>query len=53
MNSNWGLVDPLPDPPRDKKAKRQKLAERAQRDLLDWIEGEGIVGRPLVARAEG
>jgi len=53
MNSNWGLVDPLPDPPRDKKAKRQKLAERAQRDLLDWIEGEDIVGRPLVAGAEG
>ena len=53
MNSNWGLVDPLPNPPRDKKAKRLRLAERAQGDFLDWIEGEGVVGRPLVARAEG
>ena len=52
MNSNWGLVDSLPNPPRDKRAKRQRLAERAQGDFLDWIEGEGIVGRPLVARAE-
>ena len=53
MNSNWGLVDPLPNPPRAKQAKRQRLAERAQRDFLDWIEGEGVGARPLVANAEG
>ena len=53
MNSNWGLVDPLPNPPRDKRAKREILAERAQGDFLDWIKEEGIVGRPQVARAEG
>ena len=53
MNSNWGLVDPLRNPPRAKQAKRQRLAERAQRDFLDWIEGEGVGVRPLVANAEG
>jgi methylenetetrahydrofolate--tRNA-(uracil-5-)-methyltransferase len=53
MNSNWGLVDLLPNPPRDKKAKRLRLAERAQGDFLDWIESEGVVGRSLAARDEG
>ena len=37
MNSNWGLVDPLQRRVRDKKAKRELLAERAQLDLLAWM----------------
>ena len=37
MNSNWGLVDPLETPVRDKKVKRELLAERAQSDFLEWM----------------
>ena len=37
MNSNWGLVDPLPRRVKDKKEKRRMLAERAQADFLEWV----------------
>lgn len=36
MNSNWGLVDPLPVRIKDKKEKRVKLAERAKEDWDAW-----------------
>jgi methylenetetrahydrofolate--tRNA-(uracil-5-)-methyltransferase len=39
MNSNWGLVDPLPERIRDRRAKRRALADRAQADFLTWLEG--------------
>ncbi len=42
MNSNWGLVDPLPKRIRDKKKKREVLAERARKDFTDWLSDEGI-----------
>ncbi len=42
MNSNWGLVDPLEPAVRDKRVKREKLAERAQRDFLDWMRAHGL-----------
>ena len=42
MNSNWGLVDPLPTKIRDKRKKREALAERAQRDFQEWLLAEGI-----------
>ena len=42
MNSNWGLVDPLPQRIRDKGKKREMLAERAQEDFLSWMEGAGL-----------
>lgn len=42
MNSNWGLVDPLPDRIRDKKKKREVLARRAQEDFLAWTEAEEV-----------
>ena len=42
MNSNWGLVDPLPTTIRDKKAKREALAARAQSDFEAWMASEGI-----------
>jgi methylenetetrahydrofolate--tRNA-(uracil-5-)-methyltransferase len=49
MNSNWGLLDPLVDSPRDKAKKRERLAERAQRDLLAWMESEAIAPKPVGA----
>jgi methylenetetrahydrofolate--tRNA-(uracil-5-)-methyltransferase len=42
MNSNWGLVDPLEPAPRDKKLKREMLAERAQADFLTWMDACGL-----------
>ena len=36
MNSNWGLVDPLPRRVRDKREKRVQLARRAQEDFEAW-----------------
>lgn len=43
MNSNWGLVDPLPRRIRDKKKKREVLAERAQQDFMKWLSDEGVI----------
>ena len=42
MNSNWGLVEPLPERVRDKARKRQLMSERAQRDFTGWMEEAGI-----------
>jgi methylenetetrahydrofolate--tRNA-(uracil-5-)-methyltransferase len=36
MNANFGLLEELPDPPRDKRVKRERYAERALKDLADW-----------------
>jgi methylenetetrahydrofolate--tRNA-(uracil-5-)-methyltransferase len=41
MNSNWGLVDPLPGPERDKVRKRERLAERASKDFASWVSSLG------------
>jgi len=38
MNSNWGLVDPLTRRVKDKRVKRELLAERAQEDFLAWVD---------------
>jgi methylenetetrahydrofolate--tRNA-(uracil-5-)-methyltransferase len=46
MNSNWGLVDPLPREVRDKQKKREFLAERAQADFLAWMGEHGIARVP-------
>lgn len=51
MNSNWGLVDPMPGAPRRKALRREALAERADRSLRCWIESAGIM--PAPARATG
>ena len=53
MNSNWGLVDPLPETIRDKQRKRELLAERAQAELTDWMERVGIPPQPTVAVGSG
>lgn len=49
MNSNWGLVDPLPGAPRKKIQRREALAARADRHLRRWIAAENIA--PLAAAA--
>ncbi len=53
MNSNWGLVDPLRRRIRDKKARREALAERAQSDFLAWMAAHrlGAAGAPSAAGA--
>jgi methylenetetrahydrofolate--tRNA-(uracil-5-)-methyltransferase len=38
MNANFGLVEPLPEPIRDKAVKRERIAERALADLRLWSE---------------
>jgi methylenetetrahydrofolate--tRNA-(uracil-5-)-methyltransferase len=38
MNANFGLVDELRKPIRDKRVKREKLAERALADMQRWSE---------------
>ncbi len=37
INSNWGLVDPLPGRIRDKRKKREMLGERAFEDFRAWM----------------
>jgi methylenetetrahydrofolate--tRNA-(uracil-5-)-methyltransferase len=42
MNANFGLVDELPGAPRDKQAKRARLAERALADLDAWCDAQRV-----------
>lgn len=42
MNANFGLLEELPDPPRDKAKKKARYAERALRDLRGWAGGAGV-----------
>jgi len=42
MNSNWGLVDPLRQRIRNKKKRREALAQRAQEDFLRWLVEEDV-----------
>lgn len=42
MNSNWGLVDPLEEPVRKKREKREMLGQRAARDFLEWMGQVGL-----------
>jgi len=42
MNANFGLLEELPDPPRDKAVKRERYAERALHDLAAWMEAHGV-----------
>lgn len=43
MNANFGLVEPLENAPRDKRLKREAMAERALRDLEAWREEHALV----------
>lgn len=42
MNSNFGLIDPLEEPVRDKQRRRERLVERARRDFTAWMERAGV-----------
>jgi methylenetetrahydrofolate--tRNA-(uracil-5-)-methyltransferase len=53
MNSNWGLVDPLPRRIRRKTERRAAMAERAQEDFLAWMETEGLEAATAVEPAAG
>ena len=44
MNANFGLVDDLEAPPRDKDERRAAYAARALADVRAWIEAEGLAG---------
>ena len=47
MNSNWGLVDPLTTRVKDKRQRREMLAERAASDFERWMRDVDIVGRSV------
>jgi methylenetetrahydrofolate--tRNA-(uracil-5-)-methyltransferase len=47
MNANFGLVDDLAKPERDKRKKKELMAERALADLDAWITGNGLTQIPL------
>ena len=51
MNSNFGLLDPLEERVRKKREKRERMAERARRDLAAWQEQHRIQGASPVAPA--
>ena len=45
MNANFGLVDELSEPVRDKRTKREMMAARALEELGAWWEGMSAVAR--------
>lgn len=47
MNANYGLVDDLPNPPRDKMERKQAMADRALVDQAAWIESLSLTGVQL------
>jgi methylenetetrahydrofolate--tRNA-(uracil-5-)-methyltransferase len=47
MNANFGLVDDLDAPPRDKLEKRAALAERALAEMAGWRDAVGVEPAPL------
>jgi len=44
MNANYGLVDDLPNPPRDKMLRKQMMADRALEEQAAWIERTSLAG---------
>ncbi|HXD47320.1 MAG TPA: methylenetetrahydrofolate--tRNA-(uracil(54)-C(5))-methyltransferase (FADH(2)-oxidizing) TrmFO [Gemmatimonadaceae bacterium] len=51
MNANFGLVDELPDRVRDKRVKRERIAERALADMARWR--DDYVAAPAASRHAG
>ena len=47
MNANYGLVDALPNPPRDKMERKQAMADRALVDQAAWIDALSLTGVQL------
>ncbi|MFN8665798.1 MAG: methylenetetrahydrofolate--tRNA-(uracil(54)-C(5))-methyltransferase (FADH(2)-oxidizing) TrmFO [Gemmatimonadaceae bacterium] len=50
MNANFGLLEELPDPPRDKRLKKERLSERALGALATWMAEVGAVPVTVGAR---
>ncbi|MDQ6738742.1 MAG: methylenetetrahydrofolate--tRNA-(uracil(54)-C(5))-methyltransferase (FADH(2)-oxidizing) TrmFO [Gemmatimonadota bacterium] len=48
MNANFGLVDDLDEPVRDKRLRKERMAERAVREMREWRDAMGIL-EPRVA----
>lgn len=42
VNAQFGLVPPLPDPKLKKDVKRMALAERALKDMKEWLEKQNV-----------
>ncbi|MBI2796197.1 MAG: methylenetetrahydrofolate--tRNA-(uracil(54)-C(5))-methyltransferase (FADH(2)-oxidizing) TrmFO [Gemmatimonadetes bacterium] len=53
MNANFGLLEELASPPRDKAVKRERYAERALADLAHWCDAHAVLAEraivPVVA----
>ncbi len=49
MNANFGLIDELDDPPRDKRLKRECLAQRSLAHLVAWRDAEALAGAPVTS----
>ncbi len=49
MNANFGLLDELPAPIRDKRRKREAFAARAMRDIAEWRDEAGLAAGSRVA----
>jgi methylenetetrahydrofolate--tRNA-(uracil-5-)-methyltransferase len=47
MNANFGLVDDLPARVKDKRVKREQLAERALAEMLAWRDTHTLSGVAL------
>lgn len=53
MNANFGLLDDLHRPIRDKKRKREMFAERSLADLRNWADANGVLDRDASSREAG
>jgi methylenetetrahydrofolate--tRNA-(uracil-5-)-methyltransferase len=53
MNANFGLLDDLPAPIRDKRRKREAFAARAMRDIAEWRDEAGLAAGSRTAGSAG
>jgi methylenetetrahydrofolate--tRNA-(uracil-5-)-methyltransferase len=53
MNANFGLLDELPAPIRDKRRKREAFADRAMRDIAAWRDEAGLAAGGRIAGSAG
>jgi methylenetetrahydrofolate--tRNA-(uracil-5-)-methyltransferase len=51
MNANFGLLDDLADPVRDKKVKRERFAERALAAMASWARENAVIPHAVEAGA--
>jgi methylenetetrahydrofolate--tRNA-(uracil-5-)-methyltransferase len=49
MNANFGLVDALPQEIKDKRIKRERIADRALSDMQQWSDAASAVGHVSAA----